>query len=253
MSNLYPFYDWIDRIRKYFAFDRNELAALLVSIAAMAFIVGFRFEGDVFVFSVFAGNFALSLIAVAVAVFAREAAHRLFALNMGYKLQFKPFLYGLLAGVILAFMTYGRVIFLAYGGIFLNIMEKHRLGYFRYQLGYFDLGKVSLAGPLANLAVAALVKGMTFLPHALAEKLIMVNVILAITNALPIPPLDGANIMYASKTFYPLVLGAIVSGGLLLLIPGFSVLLAITASVVIGFVTMYAFFHFLEPKIGKDI
>jgi len=255
MTNLYPFYDWMDRIRRYFAFSRNELVALLISIVAMAFIVGFNDGNKTFVLSVFAGNFALSLFAVAIAVFAREAAHRVFALNMGYKAQFKPFLYGLLAGIILAFMTNGNkwVTFLAYGGVSLNIMEKHRLGYFRYQLGYFDLGKVSLAGPLANLTVAGLVKAMTFLPPAISQKLILVNVIFAITNALPIPPLDGANIMFASKTFYPLVLGAIVSGGLLLLIPRFNVFLAIITSFIIGLVTMYMFFKFLEPKIGKEL
>lgn len=252
MSNLYPFYEWMLRLRKYFAFSKTEMASLVVSIVVMAFIVGFRFEGTGFVFSAFAKNFALSLVAVSIAVFAREAAHRAFALNMGYEHQFKPFIYGLLGGVILAFMTYGKVVFLAYGGVFLNIMKKHRLGYFRYQLGYFDLGKVSLMGPLANLAVATLFKVMTFLPQEFAHKIILVNVIFAITNALPIPPLDGANIMFASKTFYPLVLGAIVSWGLLLLIPGFNVLLAITASAMIGLVTMYSFFKFLEPKLGPD-
>ena len=145
--------------------------------------------------------------------------------------------------------TYGKVIFLAYSGVFLNFMEKHRLGYFRYRLGHFDLGKVSLAGVLANLFLAAIVKSMGFLPQPISEKLVLVNVIFAITNILPIPPLDGANIMYASKTFYPVAFGAVISCGLLLLIPWLNVWLAIVTSLVIGIVTAFAFFNYVEPKL----
>ncbi|HIG98160.1 TPA: hypothetical protein HA231_01910 [Candidatus Woesearchaeota archaeon] len=251
MPALYTFYDWLDRIKRYYLFSRSEQVWIGTSILVMAFIVGFRFEGESFALNTFLGNMALGLAAVGIAVFFHESAHRVFGLNMGYKTEFKPALYGLVAGVILAFMTYGKVIFLAYSGVALNIMEKHRLGYFRYQLGYFDLGKVSLAGVLANLLVAAAVKSMGFLPQPLAEKIILVNVIFAITNVLPLPPLDGANIMFASKTFYPVVLGAVISCGLLLLVPWLSVWLAIATSLVIGIVTAYAYFSYVEPKLGR--
>lgn len=249
MPSLYTFYDWIDRIRRYYKFSRSEQLFLLISILAMAFIVGFRFEGDKFVLGTFLNNFAISLVAVVVAVFAHESAHRIFGLNMGYKTEFKPFIYGLLAGVILAFMTDGHFIFLAYSGVLLNIMEKHRLGYFRYHLGYFDLGKASLAGPLTNLLIAIVVKSMGFLPQPVAEKLILVNVLFAITNVLPIPPLDGANIMYASKTAYPFVFGAVISCGLLLLIPWLSAWLSIAASLAIGIFTAVLYFKFVEGKL----
>lgn len=253
MPSLYSAYDWMDRIRRHYKFTRSESVWLAVSVAVMAFIVGFSFEGEEFVFSVFIENFFLSLFAVAIAVFVHESAHRIVGLNMGYKTEFKPFLYGLVAGVILAFMTYGKVIFLAYSGVLLNIMEKHRLGYFRYQLGHFDLGKVSLAGVLANLFLAAAVKGMGFLPQAISDKIVLVNVIFAITNVLPIPPLDGVNIMYASKTFYPVALGGVISCGVLLLIPWLNVWLAIVTSLVIGFMTMIMFVNYVEPKMGPSL
>ncbi len=253
MPSLYSAYDWIDRIRKYYKFTRSESIWLLVSVIAMAFIVGFNDSNKEFVLSFFLTNFVLSIFAVAIAVFVHESAHRIFGLNMGYKTEFKPFLYGLVAGVILTFMTYGKVIFLAYSGVLLNIMEKHRLGYFRYQLGYFDLGKVSLAGVLANLFLAAAVKSMGFLPQAISEKIVLVNVLFAITNVLPIPPLDGANIMYASKTFYPVVFGGVISCGLLLLVPWLNVWLAIVTSLVIGVMTAIMFFNYVEPKMGPSL
>ena len=253
MPSLYTFYDWIDRIKRYYKFTRSESVWLLVSVLVMAFMVGFNDNNKEFVLSAFLTNFALSVFAVAIAVFVHESAHRIFGLNMGYKTEFKPFLYGLVAGVILAFMTYGKVIFLAYSGVLLNIMEKHRLGYFRYQLGYFDLGKVSLSGVLTNLFLAAAIKSMGFLPHAISEKLVLVNVLFAITNVLPIPPLDGANIMYASKTFYPVAFGGVISCGLLLLIPWLNAWLAIVTALLIGVMTAVMFFNWVEPKMGPSI
>ncbi|MBI2145655.1 hypothetical protein HYU18_05045 [Candidatus Woesearchaeota archaeon] len=251
MPALYPFIDWMDRIRRYYKFGKNEAIWLLVSVLVMAFIVGFRFDSEEFVVNVFLNNFALGLVAVALAVIVHESAHRIFGLNMGYKTEFKPFLYGLLAGVILAFMSSGRIVVLAYSGVLLNIMEKHRLGYFRYQLGYFDLGKVSLMGPLANLLLAVLAKSLPFIPHELAEKIVLVNVLFAITNILPIPPLDGANIMYASKTAYPFVFTAFVSCGLLLLWASINPWISVLASLLIGLIGAILFFNFVEPKLEK--
>ncbi len=252
MSSIYSFYDWADRIKRYFHFSPTELTWITVSILVMSFVAGFKFDSNKeFILGSFLSNFSLSIFAVTLAVLVHETAHRLIGLNMGYKTESKPFIYGLVAGVILAFMTNGKVMFLAYSGIFLDIMEKHRLGYFRHRLGFFDLGKASLAGPLANLFLAAMVKGMGFLPQPLADKLIMVNVLFAITNTLPIPPLDGTNIMYASKTAYPFVLAAIISCGMLLLVDWLSVWVAITASIIIGLMTAILFFNFVEPKLGK--
>jgi Zn-dependent protease len=251
MSSLYSFYDWVDRIRRYYSFKRSDLIWILASVLIMAFIVGFRFGGDEFVVSDFLNNFILSVIAIVIAVFVHESAHKVVGLNMGYKIDYKPFLYGLVAGVIVAFMTYGKVILLAYSGVFLNIMEKHRLGYFRHQLGYFDLGKVSLAGPLANLFLAIIAKSLVFLPAAFVDKLVLVNVLFAITNVLPIPPLDGANIMYSSKTGYPIVLVSFVAAGVLLLMTDLNVWVTVGASLVIGIIGAALFFNFVEPRLGK--
>src|SRR5262249_41884380 len=64
---------------------------------------------------------------------------------------------------------------------------------------------VALAGPLANLALAALcaiplrfgtteVFGSGY--EAILEAIVLWNCVLAIFNLVPIPPLDGANVVY---------------------------------------------------------
>ncbi len=250
---IYSFYEWLTRVRKYYAFGRAEQLWLAISVVVLTFIVGFNDGNDEFQLFAYVKNMLLSFTAIAVAVFVHESAHRIFALNMGYKVEFKPVLYGLIAGIILAFMSNGKIILLAYSSTFVHFIEKLRLGYFRYRMGHFDLGKICLMGPLANLAVAIAVKTMGFLPEPLAEKLLLVNVLFAITNMLPIPPLDGVSIMWASKTFYPLALVSVVGCAALLLLPQIGVWIAVTASLVIGIFAAFAYFNFLEPKLGPNI
>lgn len=73
----------------------------------------------------------------------------------------------------------------------------------------YGSAKVALAGPAANLALA-LVFGLTlrFLPVLAANPglslmfsyIVFINVLLAVFNLLPIPPLDGSHILF---TFLP--------------------------------------------------
>lgn len=73
----------------------------------------------------------------------------------------------------------------------------------------YGSAKVALAGPAANLALA-LVFGLTlrFLPvladnpglYLMFSYIVFINILLAVFNLLPIPPLDGSHILF---TFLP--------------------------------------------------
>lgn len=56
-----------------------------------------------------------------------------------------------------------------------------------------DAALISLAGPASNLLLAVI---CSLIPSALLIPLIVMNVNLAIFNLLPVPPLDGAKILY---------------------------------------------------------
>jgi Zn-dependent protease len=73
----------------------------------------------------------------------------------------------------------------------------------------FGPAKVAMAGPLTNLAIALLI-GMVlrFLPegvgnaqtHALLGYAVLINIVLAVFNLMPVPPLDGH---WLAITFWP--------------------------------------------------
>ena len=237
----YGFYNLVDRLRRYYAFSKYEKRWLLISILAMMFILGFDDGREIFEFGPWTQNLFLGLIGIIIAVFVHESVHRIFGLEQGYKTDFKPFFYGLIAGLVITFMSYGKIIFLAYSGVQLHIMEKARLGYFRYQLGYFQLGKISGLAPVANLLVAIIFKFMTFLPASLVEKIVFVNVLFAITNMLPIPPLDGANVLYASRLIYVFMLIAIVAMGLMLIYQVFNIFYSLAIALFFGFLALMLF------------
>ena len=68
-----------------------------------------------------------------------------------------------------------------------------------------QLFKVAAAGPLANISLALILTGLFHLLHLQAIPLlasfvllaILLNLILAVFNLLPIPPLDGSRMVYA--------------------------------------------------------
>lgn len=64
--------------------------------------------------------------------------------------------------------------------------------------------KVSLAGPLSNLSVALvfglIIKFMPFLPQSfltIAAIVVFYNIVLALFNLIPVPPLDGSHILFS--------------------------------------------------------
>ena len=212
------FFNWMVKIKNETPFSKKEWYFVLLSIVAMTFIVGFNDGRDHFDPVHYGINLLASLIAVSIAFFIHELAHRITAANLGYKVEFKPSLYGLLAGILITLLSYGKVMLLAHGSFYLNIMEKHRLGYFRHYLGYFDNGKVAVAAPLANLAAAMFFSLFTFIPGPLIEKIILVNALMAIVQILPIPFLDGAHVMYAARNLYPFIMSSVTGASLLVIV-----------------------------------
>jgi len=76
----------------------------------------------------------------------------------------------------------------------------------RGRLDRRSYGKISLAGPATNLAIVLVLSPLLFVfsgtPHTMVQIIVLLNLLLALFNMLPIHPFDGAKILDWDSTFY---------------------------------------------------
>ncbi len=242
---------YIDTVRRYFWFSRNELKSLAIVILVFAFIFSFR-EWGKDTFDVVAGlaNFFRAVIIVALAVFIHEAGQRLAAIKIGFRTEVKIWWYGLMAALILCFLTRGTVTFFAATGMWIHHMAFHRIGHFRYGPNVKSFGIIAMMGPLANIIAATFVKFIQVNLHLIpmdsvfVHKFFIFSWIFALVNLIPIPPLDGSRLLFYSRLAYAFVFGAIGGYLLLLSIGVYSYILAL----IIGVAVWLGFYIKFERK-----
>ena len=231
-----------DRLKRYLPFGHNEKRDLFIAVLIIGFIFSFKDWGTETVDLVYGfRNFILTVIVAGISFFVHEIAHRYFALEIGYRSEFKIWWGGLIASLILVLLSNGRIQLILPGGMVNAIMARHRLGEFRYGLNYWENGMVALYGPLANLLLAFVGKFflIVFPNSFFFEKFIYLNVLFAICTMLPIPPLDGISVFFGSRVIYVIAFLGILSSRLFIYFTGFwlSVIGALLA-IVIG-ITIY--------------
>ncbi len=123
-----------------------------------------------------------------------ELAHKYVAIHYGATSYYRASSVGLFAALLLAFLTNGSIVFAAPGAV-----------YFHGHLNNKQVGKVKLAGPMANLILAivfgALALGVPGLKE-LALTGVYVNTFIGAFNMLPFGFLDGAKIYEWNKNVW---------------------------------------------------
>lgn len=233
-------------ISEYFRFEKEEIKGLTITILILSFIMTFREWGaDRFDLSSGLANLFNTIVIVAIAIIVKEFAQRLFASRNGYRCEYKMWMYGLMIGLVLAFASYGWLTFIAPGGLVLHQLTRARIGKFRHGLSYMNILQVSLAGPVANIILAMIFKMFMFLPNtALIEKAITINILIAIFALLPIPPLNGANMIYQSRLVYIFSYASVIGTGILIYFA--NILLALIGGLLIGGVVWLIYYLRVE-------
>ena len=244
--------DMIDKIKKYYRFTPSELRGLVISIVAIAFIISFKEWGATeFDLTVGLYNLFNAVLIVALSILVHDAGQRLWGLAIGYRVEFKIWSFGLLAALIIAFVTNGSLWLIIPSGFLLHHIAAHRLGWFRYGINYFGQAMVALAGPLFTLMLIILLKVLsTFSPNPLIQKAIMLNVVYTITSLLPIPPLDGSKIYFGSRMLYAFALPAIVVSTILMVVD-VPIFFALVLSFLVGVVLWLTYYISFERKLWK--
>ncbi len=241
--------DYIDRVKRYAGFSSQELKHIFIGILVMGFVAGFNDGRAVFQFDLWLANMLLCLIIVAVSVFFKEIIKRLYGISHGFRVEYKNWYYGLIAGLILTVVSNGKIIFLAASGIVMHMLSTHRLGKYRYGLSYNVLGMSSMFGPVASASLAVIAKSLTFLPEPLIQKIIIINIALALSNMLPIPPLDGSNLFFTLRPAYFFIFGAMIGIAVLLLHPAVPLMTSIIGSIIIGALILVTYMVFIDKRL----
>lgn len=242
--------DFLDRVKKYYKFTHHEVRGLLISIIVIAFIISFKdWGGAAFDFGAGLFNLFNAVLIVALSILVHDAGKRLWGLSVGYRIEFRMWGFGLLAALIIAFLTNGSIWLIVPGGFLLHHLAGHRLGWFRYGVNYFGQAMVALAGPLFTLMLIILLKILyAFSLNPLIQKAIMFNVIYAITSMLPIPPLDGSKIYFGSRMLYAFVLPAVIIAAILMIV-NIPIFFALVMSLLVGVVLWLVYYISFERKV----
>ena len=212
--------DMLDKIKRYYKFTAHELRGLSIAILAIAFVISFKEWGETaFDFTAGLYNLFNAVLIVALSVLVHDAGQRLWALFIGYKVEFRMWTFGIIASLLVAFVSNGNIWLIIPGSFFLHHLTGYRLGWFRHGLNYFGQAMVALAGPLFSLMLVILLKILySFSPNPLIQKAIIFNTVYAITSLLPIPPLDGSKIYFGSRMLYAFAVPAIAFSTILMVV-----------------------------------
>jgi len=248
---MYGIFDLIDKIKRYFKFSRSELVSFVITVLCLTFIIGFNDKSDTTTIGAFwFYNMFVSLLVVGITVFVHIAGQRIIGLQNGYRVEYKMWWFGLILGIVIALVSRGNVWFILPGGIYLHHLAIHRLGYFRYGTNTLSLAMTALAGSIANILLATFVKtlevwfGLPVSTSLFLNKLIIFNWVYALFTLLPIPPLDGALILFRSRLTFAFIFGCIAGYAILILFGIYSFLLAL----VIGTLFWLLYYLLFEQK-----
>ncbi|MEK6808825.1 MAG: hypothetical protein AABY14_04015 [Nanoarchaeota archaeon] len=244
--------DLIDKIKRYYIFTPSEIRGILVTILVIGFIISFREWGDGRI-DIAKGiiNLFSAILITGIYLFIHESTHRITALYVGLKAEYKPWTFGLLFGIIITFLTNGRAWILLPGGVIFHHLAGHRIGWWRYDIAVVTIGMLSLWGSLASLFFAIFLKIFhSIIPLPIIQKAMLLNIALALFTMLPIPPLNGSKVFYGGRLIYVFGGAFIVTTSILLLLD-INPWISIISSFIVSIIAWLLFYILYEKDLWQ--
>src|SRR3989338_4034868 len=166
-------------------FDKAELFDLALVTLILGVFFSFRFPGKA-TFANWFGYFVPILILIAFSVFVHELAHHAMANKYLVKSRSRVWWFGVVFGLFLLLLTKGSIIFAAIWTVTMAPIYIYRPGRKTKEshAGPYEMAKIAIAGPLANLAIAIAAKAF-FSSSDFAGPLMAINLWLAVGNLIP--------------------------------------------------------------------
>jgi Zn-dependent protease len=185
-------------------FSRIEIRDIIIAWLALGVAFSFALAGGGF--NLFASSFSvgdalylvgISLVTVGTGFVFHELSHKFVAQRYGYWAEFRMWPMGLVLALVTSLIGF---IFAAPGATYISGTNISR----------GENGRISVAGPLTNVAIAVLFSPFLLLNSndllfAVGFIGVRINVFLALFNMLPIGPLDGSKVFRWSRLVWVLV------------------------------------------------
>ena len=178
----------------------QEIWHLAISIAVLTLV--FAFQG-VDKLDVMIHLLPILFVAMIFTFVFHELAHRYVARHYGFVAEYRMYPFGLLLAAVIALATNGWLKFAAPGAVMIH--PKIDLWGRSRQMNMKIQGIIALSGPLVNIIIGALALVWTFFTSAWNEYAMAVasiNIVLALFNLIPFPPLDGQKIFSWNKIIW---------------------------------------------------
>src|SRR3989344_4213683 len=192
------------------SFSKKEIADLLISIIAMAFLVAINIAFKpglagltLLIAAVFA--FPLAFLIIVPAFVLHELGHKVVAQKFGFWAEYRMWTQGLLMAILI------MIVSLTFGNPFLFVAPGAVYFAANYRANSEKVGKIGLVGPVINIVLgvvfglAAIFVGTSGLSVILAMGA-KVNAFLAIFNLIPFPPFDWEKVFVWDKKLWLLAI-----------------------------------------------
>jgi Zn-dependent protease len=177
-------------------FSRTEIIHLLISIVTLTIAFSLALTGnnffqglDGFNLDKLQRDFGKIFLGIITAFFVHELSHKFMAQKYKLWSEFRMYPWGLGLALFLGIFT--PIVFAAPGAVM-----------FRGKARYFEIGQIAIAGPLANIVIAAITLPLylfVFYETPIYGHIIgficLINSFLSTFNLLPFGPLDGIKII----------------------------------------------------------
>jgi len=267
----------IKELEHWLKLQPGELRDLVIATLVLTFCFAYRWEGPR-TFSVWASNFILVFILVILSVAVHEIAHRWLAKKYLARVRSKLFLSGVLAALVLVFLSNGYFIFTALWAITITSIYTYRPGrpYPEWHLGPYERAKIAVVGPIANFILALIAKLFVPVFGQVAEKLVLINVWIAAVNLFPFftllpivvwqklpkisksiqrgtPFVEGEYVFFGSRPIWIFTFIFVIVGGLGLIYGSLLFSLILAFLVAFGIYLVWFFWVELEAKELKKL
>jgi len=228
-----------------FTFSLMEIRDLTISVLILGMIFSVALPSFQIEQSTPFMNFLIAIVIVGPALLFHELAHKLTAQKYGCRAIYVIWPMGIMLSVFLTLITAGNIIFAALGAVAISTSYTTRVGYKFVGLSSQELGKIAASGPFTNMVIAVIAYIFMWINPQIFQAIVSINLIVALFNLVPFPPLDGAKIFSWRKlTWFSMLLSVIV----LLYLPPFIGVIASIGITILLLVVIFILLQLSAPK-----